>query len=62
MKNRKLNGGLFAKVQIKYLFLVALVLGVLFILLGGFTSNTTLSVVLTISVMITYFLIGQKIV
>jgi len=62
MKNRKLNGGLFAKVQIKYLFLIALVLGVLFILLGGFTDNTALSVVLTISVMITYFLIGHKIV
>ena len=62
MKKRKLSGGLFAKVQIKYLFLVALVLGVLFILLGGFTDKTVLSVVLTISVMISYFLIGHKIV
>lgn len=62
MKHRKLNSGFLAKVQIKYLFLVALVLGVVFILLGGFTDKTYLSVILTISVMITYFLIGQKIV
>ncbi len=50
------------KVQIKYLFLVALVSGVVFILLGGFTDKTYLSVILTISVMIAYFLVGQKIV
>ena len=62
MKNRKLNSGFLAKVQIKYLFLVALVIGVLFIMLGGFTDKTALSVVLTISVMIAYFLIGHKIV
>ncbi len=62
MKNRKLNSGFLAKVQIKYLFLVALVSGVFFILLGGFTDKTYLSILLTISVMIVYFLIGHKIV
>ncbi len=62
MKHRKFNNGLLAKVQIKYLFLVALVLGVFFILLGGFTDKTYLSIILTISVMIAYFLVGQKIV
>ena len=62
MKYKKLNSGFLAKVQIKYLFLVALVLGVVFILLGGFTDKTYLSVILTISVMIAYFLVGQKIV
>jgi len=62
MKNRKLSGGLFEKIQIRYLFLIALVLGVFFILLGGFTEKTMLSVVLTVSVMIAYFLIGHKIV
>ena len=62
MKNRRLNSGLLEKVQIKYLFLVALVSGVVFIMLGGFTDKTYLSVILTISVMIAYFLVGQKIV
>lgn len=62
MKKRKLNGGLFDKVQIKYLFLVALVSGVFFILLGGTSDKIYLSVILTIAVMITYFLIGQRIV
>ena len=62
MKNRRLNTGFLEKVQIKYLFLVALVSGVVFILLGGFTDKTYLSIILTISVMIAYFLIGQKIV
>lgn len=62
MKNRRLNSGLLEKVQIKYLFLVALLSGVVFIMLGGFTDKTYLSVILTISVMIAYFLVGQKIV
>ncbi|MEN8146224.1 MAG: hypothetical protein ABFR02_01235 [Campylobacterota bacterium] len=62
MKNRKFNSGFMEKVQIKYLFLVALVSGVVFIMLGGFTDKTYLSIILTISVMIAYFLIGQKIV
>ncbi|MGB5964205.1 MAG: hypothetical protein WBF77_05715 [Sulfurimonadaceae bacterium] len=62
MKNRRLKSGFLAKVQIKYLFLVALVSGVFFILLGGFTDKTYLSILLTISVMIVYFLVGQKIV
>ena len=62
MKRRSLNGGLFARVQIKYLFLLALVSGVVFILLGGFSDTSYLSVILTISVMIAYFLVGQQIV
>ena len=62
MKRREINGGIFAKVQIKYLFLLALVSGVFFILLGGYSNESYLSVVLTISVMIAYFLMGQKIV
>jgi ABC-type transporter Mla subunit MlaD len=62
MNNRKLNSGFLAKVQIKYLFLVALVSGVVFILIGGFSDKTYLSIILTISVMIAYFLVGQKIV
>jgi hypothetical protein len=62
MKRREINGGIFAKVQIKYLFLVALVSGVIFILMGGFADQPYLSVVLTVLAMITYFLIGQKIV
>ena len=62
MNNRKLNSGYLAKVQIKYLFLVALVSGVVFILIGGFSDKTYLSIILTISVMIAYFLVGQKIV
>ena len=62
MNNRKLNSGFLAKVQIKYLFLVALVSGVIFILIGGFSDKTYLSIILTISVMIAYFLVGQKIV
>ncbi len=62
MKRREINKGFFAKVQIKYLFLLALISGVVFILFGGFSDNSYLSVVLTISVMIAYFLVGQKIV
>ncbi|MDA3947537.1 MAG: hypothetical protein PF439_12735 [Helicobacteraceae bacterium] len=62
MNNKKFKNGFLEKVQIKYLFLVALVSGVFFILLGGFTDKTYLSIVLTISVMIVYFLIGHKVV
>jgi len=62
MKTRKLKGGITDRLQIKYLFLMALVAGVGFIMLGGFTDKTYLSVVLTILVMITYFMIGHKIV
>ncbi len=62
MKKRNSNNGFMAQVQIKYLFLVALVLGVIFILMGGFSNEPYLSVVLTIVTMISYFLIGQKIV
>ena len=62
MKKRKLNSGLFDRVQIKYLFLVALILGVGFILMGGIGNKPHLSVILTVAVMISYFLIGQKIV
>ena len=62
MKKRNMNSGLLAKLQIKYLFLAALMSGVFFILLGGFSDSTYLSVLLTIAVMISYFLLGQKIV
>ena len=62
MKKRSSNSGFLPKVQIKYLFLLALISGVFFILLGGFSDTSYLSVVLTISVMIIYFLVGQKIV
>ena len=62
MKKRNSNSGFMAQVQIKYLFLVALVLGVIFILIGGFSDEPYLSVILTIVTMISYFLIGQKIV
>ena len=62
MKKRNINSGFMAQIQIKYLFLVALVLGVIFILMGGFSDQSYLSVVLTIVTMISYFLIGQKIV
>ncbi len=62
MKNSTFNSGILEKLQIKYLFLMALVSGIFFILLGGFTDKTYLSILLTISVMIVYFLIGHKIV
>lgn len=62
MKRREINGGIFAKVQVKYLFLLALVSGVFFILLGAYSTESYLSVALTVSVMIAYFLMGQKIV
>ena len=62
MKKRSSNGGFMANIQIKYLFLIALVLGVAFILMGGFMNKPYLSVVLTVMAMISYFLIGQKIV
>jgi len=51
-----------ARIQIKYLFLVALMLGVVFILMGGFSDEPYISVILTIVTMVSYFLIGQKIV
>jgi len=62
MKKRNINSGFIQKIQIKYLFLIALSSGVFFILMGGFSENPYLSVLLTIGVMIAYFLIGQKIV
>ncbi len=61
MNNRKPNNTL-DKVQIKYLFMAALISGVFFIMLGAFSDEIYLSVVLTIAVMIVYFLMGQKIV
>ena len=62
MKKRNVNGGILENLQIKYLFLIALILGVGFILMGGFANKPYLSVILTIMAMISYFLIGQKIV
>lgn len=62
MNNRKTNNLFEGKVQIKYLFLAALMSGVFFILLGGFTDKIYLSLLLTIVAMIAYFIIGQKIV
>ncbi len=62
MNNRKTSTLFEGKVQIKYLFLAALISGVFFIMLGGFTDKTYLSVALTISVMIVYFIIGHRIV
>ena len=62
MKKRNNNSGFMAQVQIKYLFLIALILGVIFIMMGGFSDQPYLSVVLTIVTMISYFLIGQRIV
>jgi len=57
-----MNSGFLAQLQIKYLFLIALVLGVIFIVIGGFDNKPYLSVILTVITMISYFLIGQKIV
>ncbi len=62
MKKNRYNASLFDKVQIKYLFIVALILGIFAILMGGFDNRPNLSVILTVMVMISYFLIGQKIV
>ena len=62
MKKRSFNGGILEHLQIKYLFLIALILGVGFIFMGGFTNKPYLSVALTVMAMISYFLIGQKIV
>jgi len=63
IRNRfKLENSFLDRIQIKHLFIAAFVSGIFFILLGSFFGLLYLSVIMTIVVMISYFLIGQRIV
>jgi len=50
------------RIQIKHLFLVAFISGIFFILLGSVYGMLYISVIMTIVVMIAYFLIGKRLV
>ena len=58
----KLEETFFSRIQIKHLFVAAFVSGIFFILLGSVFGMLYLSVIMTIAVMVGYFLIGRRLV
>ncbi len=58
----KFENSFFSRIQIKHLFITAFVSGIFFILLGSVFGLLYLSVIMTVAVMIGYFLIGHRLV
>ncbi len=61
-KKLKLENSFFSRIQIKHLFVAAFVSGIFFILLGSVFGMLYLSVIMTIAVMVGYFLTGRRLV
>lgn len=58
----KLDDTFFSRIQIKHLFVAAFISGIFFILLGSVFGMLYLSVIMTIAVMVGYFLTGRRLV